>query len=74
MASVAAAAIGFFVPVLLLWGKFDLNLPRVWAQLQRNLVALDLAPLTELCDSLLPKPNATALETITRQCAQHPPP
>jgi len=32
MASVAAAAIGFFLPVLLLWGKYDLNLPSVWAQ------------------------------------------
>jgi N-acetylmuramate 1-kinase len=70
----ALRILGIFTRLCLAEGKpgYIRFIPRVWAHLQRNLVALDLAPLTRMCHSLLPAPDATALETITRQCARHP--
>ncbi len=70
----ALRIMGIFARLCLADGKpgYTRFLPRVRAHLQRNLVTLDLAPLTEMCDSLLPETDATALETITRKCGQHP--
>ena len=72
----ALRILGIFARLCLIEGKpgYIRFIPRVWAHLQRNLVALDLAPLTKMCHSLLPVPEATALETITRQCATPPQP
>lgn len=69
----ALRILGIFARLCLAEGKpgYIRFIPRVWAHLRRNLNALDLAPLTELCDSLLPKPDANALEMIARQCGQH---
>lgn len=72
----ALRILGIFARLCLTEGKpgYIRFIPRVWAHLQRNLVALDLAHLTKMCDSLLPAPDATALETIARQCATPPQP
>jgi N-acetylmuramate 1-kinase len=70
----ALRILGIFARLCLAEGKpgYIRYMPRVWAHLQHNLGALDLAPLTKMCHSLLPIPDAAVLETITRQCAQHP--
>jgi N-acetylmuramate 1-kinase len=66
----ALRILGVFARLALADGKpgYLRLIPRVWAHLQRNLVVLDLAPLTELCDSLLPRPTETTLEAIARTC------
>ncbi len=71
----ALRLLGVFTRLCLVVGKpgyLDF-MPRVWGQMQRNLAALDLAPLTELCNSLLPAPDAETLDIIARKCARHPP-
>ncbi|MES2143418.1 MAG: phosphotransferase [Pseudomonadota bacterium] len=72
----ALRILGVFARLCLAGGKpgYLGLVPRVWAQLRRNLDALALAPLSELCDSLLPEPTTANLETIARKCAQIPPP
>jgi N-acetylmuramate 1-kinase len=71
----ALRLLGVFARLCLVAGKpgYIQFIPRVWAQLQRNLAALDLADLRELCDSLLPEPNDDNLDKITRKCALHAP-
>ena len=71
----ALRILGMFARLCLIDGKaqYLVHLPRVWGQLQRNLAASGLAPLAELCQRLLPAPDAPNLDRIARQCAQHVP-
>lgn len=43
-------------------------IPRVWAQLQRNLAVPALAPLAKLCAGLLPEPTPQSLAQIGSKC------
>lgn len=47
-------------------------IPRVWAQLERNLAHPELAPLAAICRDLLPAPSSGVLERIHAQCGKHP--
>ena len=42
--------------------------PRVWAQLQRNLSVPTLAPLAKICARLLPEPSPQSLALIGSKC------
>jgi N-acetylmuramate 1-kinase len=70
----AMRILGIFARLCLVSGKagYLQHVPRVWGHLQRNLMAADLAPLTELCNRLLPAPSAQNLDRIARKCAQFP--
>ena len=71
----ALRILGMFARLCLVDGKAQYlgHLPRVWGQLQRNLALSGLAPLQELCNRLLPAPDAPNLEKIARRCATTPP-
>ena len=43
-------------------------IPRVWAQLQRNLARPELAALAGICARLIPEPSAANLSRIEAQC------
>jgi N-acetylmuramate 1-kinase len=66
----ALRILGIFARLCLHGGKpgYLPLIPRVWAQLQRNLAHPALAPLTEICASLLPEPSPEALLRIGAQC------
>jgi N-acetylmuramate 1-kinase len=68
----ALRILGIFARLCLKDGKssYLALMPRVWAQLQRNLVAPELAPLAAICTKLLPQPSPEALQKIGSQCAQ----
>ncbi len=66
----ALRILGIFARLCLNGGKAGYLplIPRVWAQLQRNLAAPDLRPLAEICARLLPAPSPERLEYIGSQC------
>ncbi len=43
-------------------------IPRVWAQVQRNLAHPALQDLAQVCATLLPPPTTAALQTLRSQC------
>jgi N-acetylmuramate 1-kinase len=68
----ALRILGMFARLCLVDGKVQYlaHLPRVWGQLQRNLAQSGLEPLADLCNSLLPAPDAPNLEKIACKCAK----
>ncbi|HEX9857084.1 MAG TPA: phosphotransferase [Paracoccaceae bacterium] len=68
--------LGIFARLCLQGGKpqYVALIPRVWAQLQRNLAHPALAPLAAICQNLLPEPTPDRLERIRAQCGKHPTP
>lgn len=66
----ALRILGIFARLCLHGGKpgYLTLIPRVWAQLQRNLAHPALAPLAEICTRLLPEPTPEALARIGAQC------
>lgn len=66
----ALRIIGIFARLCLVAGKqgYLPLIPRVWAQLQRNLAAPSLQPLAKLCDRLLPPPTPENLTRIGAKC------
>jgi aminoglycoside/choline kinase family phosphotransferase len=70
----ALRIMGVFARLCLKGGKpgYVALLPRVWAQLQRNLAHPALAPLAALCGALLPSPSPEILHRINAQCGQYP--
>lgn len=72
----ALRILGIFSRLCLHGGKaqYLALIPRVWAQLQRNLGHPALAPLAAICQDLLPNPTPARLERIRTQCGTHPTP
>lgn len=70
----ALRIIGIFARLCLKGGKaaYLPLLPRVMAQLQRNLAHPALARLATLYEPLLPPPDPATLARIVRQCGMHP--
>jgi aminoglycoside/choline kinase family phosphotransferase len=70
----ALRIIGIFARLCLKGGKpgYLPLIPRVWAQLWRNLAHPALAPLAAICHDLLPEPTPDTLERIGAQCGLHP--
>ena len=70
----ALRIIGIFARLCLKGGKAGYLplLPRVMAQLHRNLAHPALARLATLCAPLLPPPDPATLARIARQCGTHP--
>ena len=70
----ALRILGIFARLCLVAGKpgYLQMIPRVWAQLRRNLAHPALAPLRIICDHLLPPPTPANLARIETQCAKHP--
>jgi hypothetical protein len=68
----ALRILGIFARLCLVAGKaqYVSLIPRVWAQLQRNLAHPALADFAETCAHLLPEPTAQALERIRAQCGK----
>jgi hypothetical protein len=66
----ALRIIGIFARLCLVAGKqgYLPLIPRVWAQLQRNLAEPSLQPLAKLCDRLLPPPTPENLTRIGAKC------
>lgn len=66
----ALRILGIFTRLCLVAGKgqYLALIPRVWAQLQRNLAHPALADLAEFCAFYLPAPTPEALERIRAQC------
>lgn len=66
----ALRILGVFSRLSLVSGKpgYVSLIPRVWAQLQRNLSHPALAPLARICADLLPEPTGQRLERIRDQC------
>lgn len=66
----ALRILGIFARLCLHGGKSGYLplIPRVWAQLQGNLAHPALAPLAEICATLLPEPSPEALARIGAQC------
>lgn len=66
----ALRILGIFARLCLKDGKphYLRLVPRVWGQLQRNLAHPALAPLTTICQDLLPEPTPARLERIGAQC------
>jgi len=66
----ALRILGIFARLCLHGGKpgYIALIPRVWAQLQRNLAAPELAPLAAICSKLLPEPTPDALTKIGAKC------
>ena len=64
----ALRILGIFAKLCLADGKpgYVAMIPRVWAQLQRNLARPELAALRTVCDRVLPQPDD--LERIRVQC------
>lgn len=71
----ALRILGIFARLSLVVGKpgYVALIPRVWAQLQRNLAHPALAPLAAICGRLLPEPTPDRLERIRAQCGSHAP-
>ena len=71
----ALRILGMFARLCLGMGKpgYVALIPRVWAQLQQNLLHPALADLSLLCADLLPDPTASRLERIRSQCAKAAP-
>jgi len=71
----ALRILGVFARLCLGMGKpgYVALIPRVWAQLQQNLLHPALADLSLLCADLLPDPTASRLERIRSQCAKAAP-
>jgi aminoglycoside/choline kinase family phosphotransferase len=69
----ALRILGIFARLCLHGGKpgYLALIPRVWAQLQRNLAQPALAPLAEICARLLPEPTPEALVRIGAQCGHY---
>ncbi len=67
---------GIFARLCLVAGKprYVAMMPRVWAQLQRNLAHPALASLADICERLIPEPTPARMERIITQCGQHPTP
>jgi aminoglycoside/choline kinase family phosphotransferase len=70
----ALRIIGIFTRLCLKDGKpgYLRLLPRVWAQLQRNLMHPALAELRRVCDAALPPPTPDILQRIESQCLTSP--
>jgi aminoglycoside/choline kinase family phosphotransferase len=70
----ALRILGIFARLCLKAGKAGYLplMPRVWAQLQRNLTHPALADLAAICQPLLPPPDDATLARIARQCGTHP--
>lgn len=70
----ALRILGIFARLCLVAGKgnYVSLIPRVWAQLQRNLAHPALADLAEICALWLPEPTPEALERIRAQCGTNP--
>lgn len=70
----ALRILGIFARLCLVAGKaqYVSLIPRVWAQLQRNLAHPALAELAEICAALLPEPTPQALERIRTLCGTNP--
>jgi hypothetical protein len=70
----ALRILGVFTRLCLVAGKpgYLRLLPRVWAQLQRNLAHPALADLRPVCDAHLPPPTADILQRIESQCPTSP--
>ncbi len=66
----ALRILGIFAKQCLYDGKprYVALIPRVWAQLQRNLARPELAALAKICADLLPAPNRANLQRIEAQC------
>jgi aminoglycoside/choline kinase family phosphotransferase len=66
----ALRIIGVFARLCLVSGKsgYLALLPRVWAQLQRNLAQPGLEPLAKICAQLLPEPGPANLDLIGARC------
>ncbi|MEO5621467.1 MAG: phosphotransferase [Cypionkella sp.] len=66
----ALRILGVFARLCLQGGKAGYLplIPRVWAQLQRNLAAPELEPLAQICAKLVPEPSPERLEYIGSQC------
>lgn len=71
----ALRILGMFARLCLGMGKpgYVALIPRVWAQLQQNLLHPALADLSVLCAGLLPDPTTSRLERIRSQCAKAAP-
>jgi aminoglycoside/choline kinase family phosphotransferase len=67
----ALRIIGIFARLCLIGGKAQYLplIPRVWAQLQRNLAAPGLERLSAICASILPAPSPAILSEIEKKCA-----
>lgn len=72
----ALRILGIFTRLCLQGGKpgYIPMIPRVWGQLQRNLAHPALAPMTAICERLIPEPTPERLERIRAQCGMHPTP
>lgn len=72
----ALRILGIFARLCLQGGKpqYVALIPRVWAQLHRNLAHPALAPLAAICQNLLPEPTPERLKRIGAQCGTHPTP
>ena len=70
----ALRIIGIFARLCLVAGKpaYVAMIPRVWAQLQRNLAHPALGALRAECLALLPEPTAENLARIEVQCGKTP--
>ena len=66
----ALRILGIFARLCLVAGKpgYLALIPRVWAQLQRNLAQPELAGFSEICRDLLPGPTPETLQKIGAQC------
>ena len=71
----ALRILGIFARLSLVGGKpgYVDKIPRVWGQLQRNLLHPELATLAEICRATLPEPTVDRLERIRAQCGHHAP-
>lgn len=69
----ALRILGIFARLCLQKGKpqYVALIPRVWAQLQRNLAHPALAPMAKICNDLLPEPTPERLERIRGQCGTY---
>jgi N-acetylmuramate 1-kinase len=70
----ALRIIGVFARLCLKAGKpgYLSLLPRVWGQLQRNLMHPALADLRQVCDAVLPPPTPETIQRIESQCPTSP--
>jgi aminoglycoside/choline kinase family phosphotransferase len=68
----ALRIIGIFARLCLAEGKprYAALIPRVWAQLQRNLARPELQVLSRICADLLPEPTPAHLSRIEAQCGR----
>ena len=70
----ALRILGIFVRLCLCMGKpqYLALMPRVWANLQRNLAEEGLEPLRQLVQAALLPPGDDLLKRMERECGQHP--